>query len=399
MRLDHLPGNVHLTYCTNIHGGETWPEVHASLNAHVPGIKAKVSPHGSMGLGLRLSALAAEELTKATAFAQLRDFLAAHDLYVFTINAFPYGSFHGTRVKEHVYQPDWLAPERVAYTDQVAEILAKLLPVGMVGSISTVPGTFKSALRGPDCAAAMAANMARHVARLLDVGRRTDREIVLALEPEPCCFLETIDETLAFFRDHVLSEATIAVLARLADVNVETAEAALRRHLGVCYDICHGAVEYEDPAAAFAAFGQAGIRVAKLQLSSALRLPLVAAASEGALTAFDDGVYLHQVVERRDGAISRFLDLPQAFAALRAGTAGGEWRVHCHVPVFLEAAGLLESTQPTLRQALECVRSRHISPHLEVETYTWSVLPAPLRQNSLVDAIAQELQWVLRELH
>jgi hypothetical protein len=398
MRLDHLPGDVHLTYCTNIHGGETWPEVHASLNAHVPGIKAKVSPDAPMGLGLRLSAAAAQELSTAAAFAQLRDFLAVHNLYVFTINAFPYGSFHGTRVKEHVYQPDWLTSERVAYTDQVAEILAKLLPTGMIGSISTVPGTFKSAVRASDCAERMAANMVRHVARLLDIGRRTGREIVLALEPEPCCFLETIDETLAFFHHHILSEATIGLLARLADVDAEAASVALRRHLGVCYDVCHGAVEYEDPAAAFAALDRANIRVAKLQLSSALRLPSVDAASEGALTAFDDGVYLHQVVERQNGVISRFIDLPPALAALRAGTAGGEWRVHCHVPVFLETADLLQSTQPTLRQALGCVRDRSVSPHLEVETYTWSVLPPQLRQASLVDAIAQELQWVLREL-
>lgn len=399
MRLDHLPGDVHLTYCTNIHGGETWPEVQRSLEAYVPGIKATISPHGPMGLGLRLSAVAAQELSKATAFAELRGFLDRHGLYVFTINAFPYGSFHGTRVKEGVYQPDWLTPERLAYTDQVAEILAKLLPAGMVGSVSTVPGTFKSALQGADGGPMMAANMARHVARLLDIALRTDREIVLALEPEPCCFLETIEETLAFFHDHVLSDATIGLLARLANIDVGTARAALRRHLGVCYDICHGAVEYEDPLAAFAAFDQAKIRVAKLQLSSALRLPVVDAASEAALKAFDDGVYLHQVVERQDGMIRRFIDLPPALAALRAGTAGGEWRVHCHVPVFLEAAGSLQSTQPTLKRALGCVRNRSVSPHLEVETYTWSVLPPQLRQASLADAIAHELQWVLRELH
>jgi len=399
MRLEHLPGSVHLTYCTNIHGGETWPEVKASLAAHVPGIKAKVSPGAPMGLGLRLSATAAEELSSDAPFAELRDFLAAHDLYVFTINAFPYGPFHGTRVKEHVYQPDWLTPERVAYTDRTADILAKLLPAGMPGSISTVPGTFKAIVRGPADAQAMAANMARHVARLVDIARRTGREIALALEPEPCCFLETVDETLGFFRDHVHSDETTGLLARLAGIDVAAAGAALRRHLGVCYDVCHGAVEYEDPAAALAAFERAGIRVAKLQLSSALRLPAVGAATEAALLAFDDGVYLHQVVQRRDGAISRFVDLPPALAALRAGNAGGEWRVHCHVPVFLEVAGSLQSTQPTLRQALACVRDRFVSPHLEVETYTWSVLPPQLRQASLTDAIAGEMQWVLKELH
>lgn len=398
MRLDRLPGDVHLTYCTNIHGGETWREVHASLEAHVPGIKARVSPASSMGVGLRLSAIAAEELSRPAAFEELREFLARQDLYVFTINAFPYGSFHGTPVKESVYQPDWLKAERAAYSDRVAGILARLLPAGMVGSISTVPGAFKSSVRGADAAPAMAANMARSVANLVAIHDHTGHEIVLAIEPEPCCFLETVDETLAFFRDHLFGDAAVALVARQAGISRHAAGDALRRHIGVCYDICHGAVEYEDPAMAFAALQKAGIRVAKVQLSSALRLPSVDATTERALSAFDDGVYLHQVVERRNGTINRFIDLAPAFSALRAGKAGGEWRVHCHVPIFLEAAGSFQSTQPTLKAALDCTRNGFVTPHLEVETYTWSVLPAELRHASLVDAIAQEMQWVVKEL-
>ena len=179
---------------------------------------------------------------------------------------------------------------------------------------------------------------------------------------------------------------------------VAQARDALRRHVGVCYDICHGAVEFEDPADAFARFAAAGIRVAKLQLSSALRLPAVGADTERTLAAFDDGVYLHQVVQRRNGAITRYVDLAPAFAALRAGEAGGEWRVHCHVPVFLEVAGSFHSTQPTLKAALACTKAGFVSPHLEVETYTWDVLPPELRQGSRADAIAREMRWVLEEL-
>jgi sugar phosphate isomerase/epimerase len=398
MRLDRLPGEVHLTYCTNIHGGETWPQVHASLKAHVPGIKARISPAAPMGVGLRLSAIAAEELARPAAFGQLREFLASHDLYVFTINAFPYGSFHGTTVKENVYQPDWLTAERVAYSNRVAGILAALLPQGMTGSISSVPGTFKSIARSPGAAPAMAANIARTAAQLIEILDRTGREIILALEPEPCCFLETMEETLAFFRDHLFSNPEKELVAQQAGISLAAAADALRRHVGVCYDVCHGAVEYEDPAAAFAAFERAGIRVAKVQLSSALRLPSIDATTEGALSAFDDGVYLHQVVEKRGGAINRFVDLAPAFSALRAGNAGGEWRVHCHVPIFLESAGSFQSTQPTLKAALACTRNGFVAPHLEVETYTWSVLPPQLRHASLVDAIAQEMQWVKNEL-
>ena len=399
MRLDRLPGDVHLTYCTNIHAGESWDEVRDSLDAHLPPIKAQVSPGAPLGLGLRLSAIAAQALSRPAALDELRALLARHGFYVFTINAFPYGPFHGTRVKEDVYQPDWLAPERLSYSDQAAAILAALLPDGMVGSVSSVPGTFKAvAAARPDAPRLMADAMARHAANLVALQRRTGREIVLALEPEPCCFLETIEETLAFFQDHLHADASAAIVSREAGVSLTEAHDALRRHLGVCYDICHGAVEFEDPADAFARLTTAGIRIGKLQLSSALRLPQVGAETEQTLSAFDDGVYLHQVVERHNGTITRHVDLAPAFAALRAGKAGGEWRVHCHVPVFLEVAGKFHSTQPTLKAALACAKAGFVSPHLEVETYTWDVLPAELRRESRADAIAREMRWVLQEL-
>jgi len=302
-------------------------------------------------------------------------------------------------VKEDVYQPDWLAPERLTYSDQAAEILAALLPDGMVGSVSSVPGTFKAvAAARPDAPSRMADAMARHAANLVALQRRTGREIVLALEPEPCCFLETIEETLAFFQNHLHADTSAAIVAKAAGVSLGEARDALRRHLGVCYDICHGAVEFEDPADAFAQFAAAGIRIGKLQLSSALRLPQIGGETERTLSAFDDGVYLHQVVERRDGTITRHVDLAPAFAALRAGKAGGEWRVHCHVPVFLEVAGKFHSTQPTLKAALACTKAGFVAPHLEVETYTWDVLPAELRRESRADAIAREMRWVLQEL-
>src|SRR5712691_9743022 len=184
VRIDHLPGDVYLTYCTNIHAGERWSEVRASLEAHVPAIKARVAPDRSMGLGLRLSAIAAEELANPAALAEFRKFLADRELYIFTINAFPYGPFHGRRVKEDVYQPDWLTPQRLAYTDRVAGILAALLPEGQTGSVSTVPGTFKPLGLRAGAPAAIAANIARHTATLVDISKRTGQEIVLALEPE-----------------------------------------------------------------------------------------------------------------------------------------------------------------------------------------------------------------------
>ena len=398
MHLDHLPGGVHLTYCTNIHAGETWDEVRTSLAAHVPQIKAQVSPRKPMGLGLRLSGIATEELSVPAALAEFRGFLSDHGLYVFTINAFPYGPFHGRPVKENVYQPDWRMPERLRYSDRVAEILAALLSPGVVGSISTVPGTFKPLAEGNEVPRVMADNITRHVAKLVDIEQRTGREIVLALEAEPCCYLELVDETIAFFRDYLHTPENAAALAASTGQRIEDAAAALRRHVGVCYDVCHGALQYEEPSDAFARLRAAGIRVAKLQLSSALRVSRVSETTQKDLAAFNDGVYLHQVVQQQNGRLTRYVDLDPAFAALRAGQAGGEWRVHCHVPIFLPRAGAFESTQQTLRSALACISVGFVAPHLEVETYTWDVLPAALRQGNRADAIAREMKWVMQEL-
>jgi sugar phosphate isomerase/epimerase len=398
MRLDHLPGSVHLTYCTNIHAGETWTDIRASLDEHVPPIKARVCPDRVMGLGLRLSAVAAEELSRPPVLEEFRNFLFTNGLYVFTINAFPYGPFHGTRIKEEVYQPDWLSPERLAFTDRSARILAAIMPEDCTGSISTVPGTFKSIGRRPGAAGAMAANIARHVATLVDIERRTGREITLALEPEPCCFVETVEEAVAFFRDHLHGEEAAAIISRACGLDSTASRHALRRHVGLCYDVCHSAVEFEEPAEALRALRDADIRIAKIQLSSALRLPEIGSSAETLLKPFDNGVYLHQVVERRDGRITRYADLEPAFEALRTGAAGGEWRIHCHVPVFLESAGALYTTQSTLKAALHCIRKEFWSAHLEAETYTWDVLPPGLRGLGRAADIARELQWVIGEL-
>ena len=272
MHLGHLPGDVHLTYCTNIHAGETWDEVRTSLEEHVPHIKARVSPHAPMGLGLRLSAIAAEELSAASQLDTLRSFLANHGLYVFTINAFPYGPFHGRRVKEAVYQPDWLSPERLAFTDRAARILAgSCRPAKLVRYLQCRARSNR--LRRVLARRPRWRKTSRVMPRPWSSCMRSGRELVLALEPEPCCFLETVEETIAYFRNHLHADFCAAVLAQLTGLDVPQAREALRRHVGVCYDVCHGAVEYEEPAAAFRALESAGIRVAKIQVSSALRLP------------------------------------------------------------------------------------------------------------------------------
>lgn len=386
-----------LTYCTNIHPGESWAAMSDALARHVPGIKAAVSPDGPFGLGLRIAADAAATLADPSARAELADILEGTGTYLFTINGFPYGSFHGSRVKENVYAPDWSAPERLSYTGRLAELLAELLPedVGM-GSISTVPVTFRD-WADERCLEAAVEHLVAHAALLVDIERERGRHIALALEPEPCCFLETIEETVRFFEDRLFVRSACRRLADRAGMSMAGTEESLRRHLGVCYDVCHAAVEFEDAAGSFAMLERAGIAIPKLQLSSALRIAAMDGDAAAALKQFDEPVYLHQVVERGPKGLTRYLDLPEALAEARHAE-GLEWRVHFHVPVFLADLEAFSTTQNFLKEVIALHRKRPISPHLEVETYTWDVLPPEYRTVEVGEAIARELNWVLGEL-
>jgi sugar phosphate isomerase/epimerase len=394
-----LADGSHLTYCTNIHRGESWEETRAALVHYLPRIKKQVAPEADMGAGLRLSAIAAQELVRGETLSEFKDFLAGNSLYVFTINGFPYGPFHGTRVKEEVYQPDWRFTERLDYTNRLADILASLLPgeIGQ-GTISTVPGTFGPIGRQPEVPKALAGNLLQHAAHLAHLYDRTGKAIVLALEPEPMCYLETTDDAAAFFENWLYSANAAARFAALTGFSLPQAERALHIHLGLCIDVCHAAVEFEDPALSFERAARSGIPISKMQLSAALRVPRVDQDTQDALMRFDDGVYLHQVVEQRSGGgLVRFLDLHHAFAALDEAL-GNEWRVHCHVPIFQRDLPRLATTQDLLRNVLEMHKKSPISNHLEVETYTFDVLPEELRDMPVDTAVARELAWVKERL-
>ena len=398
MKLNQLSGNVHLTYCTNIHAGQSWQDIRASLDEYVPAIKSTVAQSQPMGIGLRLSGEAAAAARQPEALASFRDQLSALGAYVFTINAFPFGPFHGVRVKEDVYLPDWRDRERVAFTANSAAVLAGILPDGIEGSISTVPGAFKPNGRSSEAVAAMARNLMMAVADLVDLKRRTGKHIALALEPEPCCFLETTDESIAFFEGALLKPETLDMLGGITGVGRSEAEILLRRHLGICYDVCHGSVEYEDTVAALDRLLAAGIAIPKIQLSAAMRIPAMTKGLIDAVMRYNDGVYLHQSIVRSGDNLSRHVDLPDAVTAFGEGQADGEWRIHCHVPVFLADLGEISSTRSDLVATLAALRQRTRSSHLEVETYTWDVLPDNIRTGSKSADIAREIAFCRQEL-
>lgn len=383
-----LNGGLHLAYCTNVHRGENWEETFAALERHVLPVRHRVAPGRSYAIGLRLGQRAASELAQPGALLAFQRWLERHDCYVFTINGFPYGSFHGTRVKEQVYAPDWSTLERVAYTLQLFELLRHLLPDGVAGSVSTVPASFKGFVAAePERREAIFANLTTCGRAIAELAEKTGRDLHLGLEPEPCCLFETSEETVAFFNDW-----------RASDAGVEAG--GLLRHVGVNYDCCHLAVEFESSTAALDRIAAAGLRLSKLHLSSALRVRPDAAGRK-ALEAFVEPVYLHQVVVADASTHEvrrRFVDLPNALDDPEPSLPGDEWRIHYHVPLHASPGAPFADTRDHLVGALDWLQAhRSACAHLEMETYTWEVLPPAMRL-PIEDQLVREYAWTLDAL-
>lgn len=390
--------DIHLGYCTNIHRGETWAETFAGLRNYTLRVKQRVSPDAPYGIGLRLSADAAAELTADTAKRdEFCRWLDDNGCYVFTINGFPYGKFHGERVKEQVFRPDWTSLERLDYTNQLFDLLDKIAPKAMAGSVSTLPGSFKEFIstnktERAEQIAAIHKNLIachRHIAELAE---RSGRDLHLGLEPEPLGHFETSSEAVDFFEG-------LWAAGEREGIAVND----LQRTIGVNYDTCHLAVQFEEPGEALQRLREAGIRVSKIHLSSALRLKPESDALQR-LRTFEDEVYLHQVVVREDGeVVRRFRDLPDALddAASRTQNSeslGEEWRVHFHVPIHSQPEALFGDTRDHISGTLAVLADHpDLCSHFEMETYTWEVLPKAMRSTDVVDQLQKEYQCCLAE--
>lgn len=390
---------VHLTYCTNIHPGNGWPEVFANLRRYAPELKKRLSPDRPFGLGLRLSSNEAEALLKGASLETFRRFLSEEELYLFTLNGFPFGAFHGEPIKSAVFAPDWRDPARAAYTLRLIEILGRLLPEGVEGGISTAPLSYRRWIDEGDEAGwgAIIWQLVRVAASLVRLRREEGRLIHLDIEPEPDGLIEQSGEVVSFFENRLLP-AGAPLLARLLGLSEEEARVALLNHIRVCIDACHMAVMYESPEAVLDAFSRAGIRIGKVQISSALEVNLpeeieMRRRLREQLQPFAESTYLHQVIAGGNGRADRYPDLEDALKAIETGEAR-QWRIHFHVPLFVERYGSFQSTQPAVRSLLKLFNEKRFTGHLEIETYTWDVLPRDLKVD-LADSIEREYRWVL----
>ena len=380
-----------LGYCTNIHPAETWAETLHALDTHVMAVRERLLDSGEQPadrpypIGLRLSAIAARELLGGDNLARFKDWLAEHGSHVFTINGFPYGSFHGTRVKEKVFLPDWASKERVDYTKDLFQILAEIAPKDVGGSVSTLPGSHKTFHADESIIRDNLIDLAYFID---DLSQQHQIDLHLGLEPEPLGHFENTAETLAFFERLNKQAKSPAIIGK---------------RIGLNFDSCHFAIEFDDATPSLDAIHFASIRLSKIHLSNALSLNPADPAAIDAIRKFDEPTYFHQVIARRpDGSLERFLDLPVFLSAVDEGKVNpadfAEARVHFHIPLDARPVAPLASTQHHVEQTLQwCKKHPAVCKHFEIETYTWAVLPQNL-QRPVEQQIAAEYHWVLSQL-
>lgn len=395
----------HLTYCTNIHAGKNWTDDFNALKQNFPVIRKSVAPGQPLGLGLRLSNQASIELQEEDTLMQFQQWLKENEAYVFTMNGFPYGDFHHTIVKENVHAPDWTTKERMDYTIRLFHILKSILPAGMDGGISTSPLSYRHWFKNTEefnrAKQASTLHVIAVIEELIGIHQETGQLLHLDIEPEPDGILETGREFIDWFEAHLLVLG-IPMIALKFNLSNDEAAGLIKKHLCLCYDVCHFAIGYEDHEAVLAELEQKGIKVGKLQISAALKADLNGSAAEreairSSFATFNEATYLHQVVAKKDdGSLIRYPDLPAALEDFHHKSIT-QWRSHFHVPISIKEIGLLQSTQDDIIALLEIQKNKAFTSHLEVETYTWEVLPEQIKL-PIAQSISNELNWVMNIL-
>lgn len=387
----------HLSYCSNIHPGEDWTEHFAVLQSSIPQIKAAVCPDAPMGIGLRLANQASVDLSEKQNLDSFKNWLSTNNCYVFTMNGFPFGNFHNTVVKDKVHAPDWTTQERTEYTIRLFWLLSELLPENSAeGGVSTSPLSYRfwwSTNEDLEAATIQATkNIVSVVEALIAIKERSGKTLHLDIEPEPDGILENSDEFINWYNDYLLPIGIEQLQTK--GVSAEKATEIIKTHIQLCYDVCHFAVGFEAPNDVIEKLEGEGLKVGKIQISSALKVDFSNQTDEklAVIAQYNEPTYLHQVVaQKNDGSFMKFPDLSEAIAGF--DNTIQSWRVHFHVPLFLKQYGLLGSTQSDIIDTLNLHKANPFTHHLEIETYTWGVLPNEF-QTPLNESIIREINWV-----
>jgi hypothetical protein len=387
-----LNAGLHLASCTNVYRDETWAETFESLKNHTLRVRERVCPRQPFAIGLRLSNRAAHDLRQPAVLLEFQRWLGRQGCYVPAIDGFAFGRFRGAVLKEQVYEPDWRSPERLAYTNLLFELLAQLEPPDVEGSVSTLPCSFKGFHLHPDELKLVRANLWHCVEHVARVCEQTGRRLLLSLDPEPLCVLESSGEVLQLF-DRMRSE--------------HPRDPRLATYLGVDYDTCHFAVEFEEPLNAIPCIAEHGIRFGKILVSAGLKVRPTPEALH-ALAAFTHDPCLHQVVVGRpDGQRCIYADLREALItepqepeyAIADNPQLPEWRVHLHVPLHCPPLPWFDTTADHILGTLDLLAANPgLCRQLQLDPCAWEILPPALQDRDRVDQWVDEYDWTMTRL-
>ena len=220
-----------LCYSLNVFPEKDWIREDSVIRNKVLELRREVtgSDSADFAVGLWFDAATACGFRKKKNLDKLKKWLSGNNLHVFTFNAFPYGDFHGSPVKKEVYLPDWTDNKRLEYTCMIADILTELLPPGITGSISTLPGGYSASIKSERQIAKIAENLLYAAKHLDKIYRKTGKKIILGVEPEPDCLWENPYEFMTFYNKFLFSS---------------TRE---NKNIGICYDTCHQEVLFSTP--------------------------------------------------------------------------------------------------------------------------------------------------------
>lgn len=398
----HVSKNNHqVGYCTNVHAGRDLPSVMDNLTNHCLPIRKILDPSKPLCVGLWFSEISAAQAVQSKQLARIRERLSEYGLVPFTLNGFPQGDFHSQVVKHRVYQPTWWERTRFDYTLNLIQLLDQILPPGELGSISTLPIAWSKPAPTRDQLKLAASQLIAVAMELHRLFEHTGRKIVLAIEPEPGCYLTDSASFRMFFneylRDPNSAQGTMDIVGE---------------YLTLCHDVCHAAVMYEDQAKELKELQNDDIAIGKVQVSSAIQvdwdgmaLPERMKALEQ-LSGFAEDRYLHQThCSNRDGSIREMIeDLPKALSSVVSpADLSGKWRIHFHVPIYLPKLGQIDSTQQEIIKMLDILTGPlsgrpTFTGHFEVETYAWGVLPKSIQVGCLNEGIAEEIGWFQKQL-
>jgi len=379
--------NFHIAYSTNIHPAETWEETFDALNKFTLRVRDEISEGKRFGIGLRLSATAARQLKEDGNLSQFKRWLEANNCYVFTINGFPYGEFHSERVKENVFLPDWSSVERVEYTNLLFNILSEILPDDCEGSVSTMPVSFKGFEPGVERISRSMENLYKCVEYIDRLSCKRKQKLHLGIEPEPLGYIETTDEFVRFF--NLLKE-------------IFPNDERINRYIGINYDCCHFAVEFEEAKDSFKLLLESGIKISKIHLSNAISV-IPDNETIYTLKSYCEKRYLHQTIMKiRNGHLIKLKDLDYAIkiALETPDLDSEEWRIHFHIPIYSKPELPIRDTSFQIKSVMdELKKNPKLCSHFEIETYTFGVLPQGLKNKDVVNQIVNEYRFALNEFN